>query len=85
MSFEHDFGAPAKRRSPQVKTGVTFSAVLESQRSLKDGGMNITLGLDETEVLAVMKLLTMRNCILEVTVVPKIPETYGGAHEKNEA
>lgn len=78
MAFEHDFGdaRPAKK-PPQNATGVSFKAILESQRSLKDGGMTITLGLDEGEILAVMKLLALRNCILKVTVEPEIPGTFG--------
>lgn len=82
MSFIHDFG-PAKAKPSQEAVKpcpskvVQFKATLDGQRTLKDGGLSITLGLDETEFLSVAKLLAMRSFVLDVTITPEEAKTYG--------
>lgn len=75
MSFEHDF--TKKNIAPdRVESSVRFIATLEGQRSLKDGGLQITLGLAENEFVSVAKLLAMRNMWLEVNVIARDPDTF---------
>lgn len=86
MAFDYDAGESTKQReelkkkysSSQWDKRVEFKATLEGQRALKDGGLNVTLGLSEDEYVGVAKLLAMRGFVLNVTVVPEIEKTYGG-------
>ena len=76
MTFIHDFGQAAPKPIPPSRE-VKFKATIEGQRALKDGGLNITLGLSEGEVVAVAKLLAMRGFILDVTILPEEAKKYG--------
>jgi hypothetical protein len=81
-TFEYDAGEPKEKQdqAPVIKKQLStrFKAILKGQRLLKEGGLQVTLDIPETNRDSVKQMLDMTNMELDVFVIASEPETFGG-------
>jgi hypothetical protein len=84
-TFEYDAGEPKQEKEPEKPkrpqvNSIDFIASIEGLTLLKDGGVNLRLGINASECITIAKIMAARsnNQILKVFAEIKEPEQYGG-------
>lgn len=85
QTFEYDAGEPKQKKEQPEKpkpssNTIAFIASIEGLALLKDGGVNLRLGISASECVTIAKIMAARhnNKLLDVFAQIKEPENFGG-------